>query len=286
MRRQTANDYIRAAAVATDLSAHADVRLEFRLELLHYRFDTETRVTLAHEIKRMKVREARMFITYYVIQHGQQKPTKRLRYVRNEAKQAETLVGRLLKIPAEAITAALDTLDEEERIATTASGGAWAVEVPHFIGLGSGFWRARSRSETSQVIRVLNPLSYNGYDYRRGRLSFSFFLGDSKQYIGGRRVQLQRKTAAGPWVLVRTARLVRTRGYGYTFRRNVRRTDTRGAAATVRPGQDCGSVLPRLGWPGNPLVVHGVVTVGTARARVMRAQCDRRTVAGRHRSRR
>ena len=102
--------------------------------------------------------------------------------------------------------------------ATTGSGGAWFVELQPFIGGGSGFWRARWRNDTSPVIRDLKPFGYSGYTYRRGRLSFTFYAGDSTQYMGGRAVQLQRKTAAGAWVLVRTAKLTRIRGYGYTYR--------------------------------------------------------------------
>jgi hypothetical protein len=102
--------------------------------------------------------------------------------------------------------------------ATTASGGAWFVEIRSFPGGGSGFWRARWRNETSNVIRDLHPFQYNGYTDRRGRLSFTFYAGDSTQYMGGRAVQLQRKTAAGTWVLVRTTRLTRIRGYGYVYR--------------------------------------------------------------------
>jgi hypothetical protein len=102
--------------------------------------------------------------------------------------------------------------------ATTSSGGAWEVEIPYFAGGGSGFWRARWRNETSSTIRDFRPLNYSAYNRRGTRLWFDFYLGDSTQYIGGRSVRLQRKTAAGAWVLLRTAKLTRIRGYGFVYR--------------------------------------------------------------------
>lgn len=103
--------------------------------------------------------------------------------------------------------------------AQTASGGAYFAEVRSFPGGGSGSWRARWGNVTSAPLVDLRPLGYVGWNYRRGRMTFDWYLGDSTQYIGGRPVQLQRKTSAGSWVLVRTARLARLTGRsGYWFR--------------------------------------------------------------------
>lgn len=103
--------------------------------------------------------------------------------------------------------------------AQTGFGGSWFVRVDSFIGIGSGSWRARWRNVASRPVVDLSPLAYTGWDYGRARARFDWFLGDSTQSMHGRPVELQRRTRAGAWVRVRTARLARIVGRtGYWFR--------------------------------------------------------------------
>jgi hypothetical protein len=60
--RQTAYEYMNAAAVAVDLSARSDIHLPLRHARLLYRFDSDTRLRIPREIRNMTFREASAFV--------------------------------------------------------------------------------------------------------------------------------------------------------------------------------------------------------------------------------
>lgn len=89
---------------------------------------------------------------------------------------------------------------------TTTAGGAWTIDIPRTIGV----WRARWNDRHSTTVSIRAPIHVSATKVpgrRAWKVAIPRFSGARAYDYHGRIVELQRRTAAGRWVLVRRARL-------------------------------------------------------------------------------